>query len=452
VGAIKLIKLRFDNPKLFAFTLAIAVLASSYFSYALTNNAVIHNSATISISSITAKSGSPADIQAAVNTMAAAGGGTVYIPAGTYYWNGETVTSYGGVSIIGASNAGCQGHVNDWAAYTATTILHNNAQPTSAYHPPTMFYLYGANGKASRISGIQFEATGPLNSSAENTSVIESAIQTREAKNVRIDHCTMINFCYLAINMWASTSWWQSGGPSSYGLIDHCVIDNPYKDTPDPLGNGWLGGYGVDAEGNMASSTEVTLGIQLYAGKYQSIPDVAIMYIEDCHFSRCRHAIDANAGAVVVTRFSLFDNPAKYQLQSNNIGEIDSHGGGWGSPTPAPTVCVEAYNNTITGKASFATTAMRIRGGSGLFYNNHFHPPDTAGGSQLQTLLQLDTDNTIPEYQVTQTYIWNNDYSNCYFIWNSAGRTLNTDYFLRAPSQGLDGWTYTPYTYPIATG
>ncbi len=418
---------------------------------------IIPSTGMIGLPGVIAVSGFAADIQTAVDTVSNAGGGTVYLPNsanqpdGKWHWNGETVIIPGGVNVVGASYAGCVGHQYNWQSYSASTILHNDAQPTSSYHPPAMFRLKGTNGKSTRISGIQFEATAPIDSSAESTSESDStAIHGAECKNYRIDHCTFINFCYLSTRMDAYTNWQQQGGPSSYGVIDHCIYDNPYKDTTDPLNKGWLGGYGADAEGNMWDNTEVTLGIWLYAGKFQSIPDVSIMYVEDCHFSRCRHAIDGNQGAMMVTRFSLFDNPAKYQLQNNDIGEIDAHGGGWPSPyVPAPCVCVEAYNNTIVGRPNFGTNAIRIRGGSGLFYNNRFHPPDNYGGSNLQCLVYLDSDSNIANYQVKNTYIWNNDYSNCVLIFNGAGRTEGVDYYLRAPTLGQDGWTYSPCPYPL---
>lgn len=53
----------------------------------LMNSVVVNNVGIISLLSITAKSGSPLDIQTAVNAMGAAGGGTVYIPAGNFTFN-----------------------------------------------------------------------------------------------------------------------------------------------------------------------------------------------------------------------------------------------------------------------------------------------------------------------------------------------------------------------------
>ena len=406
----------------------------------LFQNVFIQFNGTIgSLSSVTALSGEPEELQAAIDIVNAAGGGTVYIPAGTFHWNGETVQSYGGVNIIGASPAGCMGHESNWQSYIATTILHNDAVGTLSYNVPNMLNVDGSNGKPFRISGIQFEATPPEPVGDNEWQQSGCAIDLSQGKNFRLDHCTFINFAGIAVRNRA----WGSVGTFSYGLIDHCVIDVAYKDTE----GSWQGGYGWVTAGNMfTDKNNFVAGAQLYAGKYEAIPDVALTIVEDCHASRCRHAIDGADGAVIAVRYSLFDNPAAYLTQSNNIGDICAHGGGWG--TMCTTVLLEAYNNVITGKANFGTTAIRIRGGSGLFYNNDFNPPDNGNPSWAQAFVMLDADSSVPEFQVKQTYIWDNSYSNCNFIWNSAGRVENVDYFLRAPTLAQDGWTYTPYTYP----
>ena len=147
-------------------------------------------------SSVTAKSGSAADLQAAINSLGSAGG-TVYIPAGTYQWNGQTVTVPGGVNVIGASPAGDNGHEYNWATNTATTILHENSPGYG------MFSLDGSNGKASRISGIQFEASPPANPTVENNMANNLGtgigIDIEYMKDFRIDHCTFINWVNIAV-------------------------------------------------------------------------------------------------------------------------------------------------------------------------------------------------------------------------------------------------------------
>jgi hypothetical protein len=429
------------------FLIMIVAVSTSYPVFSsLTQNIVIQSTAMIGSPGMIAPSGSPADIQATVNAVNNAGGGTVYVPAGTFHWNGQTVTIPGGVNVIGASYAGCMSHGDNWQSYTATTILHDDYVVTTP-RDWAMFYVNGYNNpKQTRISGIQFEHTPPLTAATEWMVDKIYAIDLLQAKNFRIDHCTFINFIGMAIENEATS---PSTGSSSYGLVDHCVLDWPYKLVPEPTGTGWQAGYGLDCLGNMAESYGNWIDdVSLYAGKYGAISDVALMIAEDCHISRSRHAIDASAGGVIVPRFCLFDHPAPYMLQTTNNGEISSHGG-WGNVQA--TELLEAYNNTITGSTAdtdLSTVACRIRGGHGIFYNNHFNPiyPVNAGWEQRFMLMELDN----PLHPITQTYIWNNDYSNCLFLDNRNPSQIveNVNYFLRAPTQAQDGWTYTPYPYP----
>jgi len=425
VGAIELIRLRFDNPKLFALTLIIAILAGSYFSYAVTNSVVIPNSGTISLSEIIAKSGSTADIQAAVNTMAAAGGGTVRVPAGNFSWNGGTVTIRQGVNIIGASYAGCSGHETGWTTYTAQTILHNNANTGSP-----MFSVTGTTN--TRISGIQFESVAPTR---PDSGEISNHIFLTQCKNFRVDHCTFING---AENSVVNTLNWETG-TSAYGVIDHCYVYEPYK----LAGSGWLWAYGFYSIGAMDyNKGPWDTNLTHFLGKYQAVTNCAMTYVEDCHFSYSRHCTDALQGGWNVVRYCLADhNYPEY-------GSIDSHGtvdGGryWGARGQ------EAYFNTVNGVVGEDgnNAGIRLRGGAGFFFNNTINGVDPLSyGIQLD---DYDLSTLDPITNIHNTYVWNNKCTNCIAL-NVLQGTQNVDYFLRAPSQAQDGFTYTPYTYPIA--
>lgn len=391
-----------------------------------------------------AADGTPAAIQAAVDEANAAGGGTVYIPAGTWYWNGETVTVPKGVSIIGEGIAGCMSYGSNWQDYTASTILHNNAVPTSSYKVPTMFQVIGNCDEANptRIANIQFEATAPANYDAEwGAGQDGAAISLRGAYNFRIDHCTFISFCGSAI-VSSSADWAGTPAPySAYGLVDHCVVNVAYKPSSNPT-ESFMKGMGFWTQGNMADNDGTYIDEAApFAGKYEAIPNVSLMYIEDCKFIKCRHSTDATNGGVVCARYNLIGEPAYYGTLSNAIGEFDQHGG-W---TPnAAGVLLEAYGNTILGKENFGTLAFYIRGGHGIIYDNTFNPPDFVHWGNI--LVKFARDNSL--CPVTNTYIWGNDHSNCYFIDNNAGYVEGVDYFLRAPTQELDGWSYSPYPYP----
>jgi hypothetical protein len=394
--------------------------------YSLTNSILIQNSGRISTNEVTAKSGSPQDIQAAVDWIAAAGGGTVHVPAGTFRWNGETVNSVGGVNIIGAGWAGCDGHPN-FLSYTASTILHN----TKAAPFNVMFDIDSSNHKPFRISGIQFE--GNVTSSNDDVEGAGIAIGG-EVVDFRVDHCTFINFPNIAV--WMGN--YETG--TIRGVIDHCVIDNPYKDvygTPGHPGSGGMWGYGAYASGPAYSWDT---NISHFLGKYDTAPSgFPIFYIEDNHFSSCRHATDCIQGGWDCVRYNLIDLP-----RPQNFGEVDIHGpaeGGWTSGRG-----VEVYNNTIVCSPDYAGSgqAIWIRGGGGAIYNNTFV-------NQGVGILLNDEGSTgwLPEENVHSLYIWGNTMQ--------GGGTLlvdqtiaqqDVDYFLRAPNQTRDGFSYTPYPYP----
>lgn len=437
--------------KLIVFTLFI--LFSFFISY----------NPTIQALDVTAKSGSPQDIQAAVNQVNAAGGGTVFIPAGTFQWNGETVNIPGGVNVFGASYAGCKGHEDNWEHYTATTVLHNDAaQPF-----PDMFVVLGANGKQTRISGIQFEANDP---SSEPGASLNSAISVREAKDFRIDHCTILNFTGTSIVVAAGTDLWEGEvGHSSYGVIDHCFIDVPYKDN----GGVWLWGYGISAMGNMQPKlNNWNPNTRYYAGKYQAFTDVALVYIEDCNFRRTRHAVDGNGGAMMVTRYCLLDHIADEGNALYSNYELDAHP--WWNNSQYPPVLAEAYYNKFVNDGHLSCPvhpgqihsqiAMCLRGGSGLFFGNEYLAQYPAPNWAATLVYLSDESENPPNGIINETYIWDEDgrYVN---VWPSDADNdgivdgfitrhgnpapqLNVNFFLRKPNLAQDGRTYTPYPYP----
>jgi hypothetical protein len=435
--------------KFYAFVLvSIALLGalSGYAFSALIVSVSITSSGQI-VKWVNAASGSPIDIQAAVNTLGSSGG-TVYIPAGTYQWHGETVTIPGGVNVFGASLAGCQGHENNWTSYTATTVLHENIPDYG------MFQIDGSNGKSSRISGIQFESSAPANPTTENDLANNQGkgvgLSVFRMANFRIDHCTFINWVNIAVSATCEDA--SHSNTSCYGVIDHCVVDNPYKTSPT---TGWLWGYGFYAVGNLnpqwgSAWNNWDPDVTHFAGVYGYKIGTTTMYVEDCHFTRCRHSTDGITGGWGVVRYNLVDNSIP------PYGDADSHGSAaWVSARG-----FEVYNNTFLessnddGTYGCGDIAVRLRDGSGLVYNNTFIvTPSNAGGSKPAYFIYLDDDNAAggnlyPSTRISQTYIWNNTYIGSLFLNNRDSYTQNTQYFLRAPSQAQDGFTYSPYVYP----
>lgn len=401
----------------------------------LTWSTVIRFSGSIS-RDVSAASGSAADIQAAVNLLGSLGG-TVHIPAGTFYWNGGQVTIHGGINIIGASLAGVSGHESNYTRYTATTILHNNAIPPNN---PDMFVIDGSNGLSSRISGIQFEMTPPAVDGSLDSGV---AIATTMLKNFRIDHNSFIDFSANAV--WIDSNSGNIGSQySSYGVLDHNYVDNPSK-----VNNLWQWGNGFYSRGNYKPSfNNWDSNIAHFAGVYGAVPMTTIMYVEDNRFVRVSQSVDGIQGSWNVVRYNLFEQGEMCW------GDVDLHGS---ADTWYGARGMEVYNNTFSGTTGYLGYSpqdlggIRLRGGSGLFFDNTF---TYTKPSTYQHAIVLDDwelqayGNTFPMTNIHQTYIWGtNPITNCALL-RAAQGTQNVDYFLRAPSQAQDGFTYVPYQYP----
>jgi hypothetical protein len=369
------------------------------------------------LTEIWANSGSAQDIQDAVDQAILAGGGTVYVPAGKFYWNNETVTIPGGVNVIGAG-AGCDGYPN-FNEYEAKTILHNNATPPIK----NMFYIDGSNGKPVRISGIRFESEPPVNTDDFD---IGDAVYGYKCINLRVDHCTFINFAHKAVALSNTPA-----GTAS-GVIDHCVIDNPYK-----LNSGsWSWAYGFYATGKAYWWNDTTAPLTDFLGQYPVKTGYPVLYVEDCKISRTRHAVDAIQGGWIVARYNYIDHP-----YPKNYGQLEVHGAGGGSWPSARGF--EFYNNIVVGEPGEFAELCWLRGGGGVVFNNSFI---MSRGYAIG--LYKETCPLQPDEVLHNVWIWNNTVSGGSLLNNYGNFQENVDYFLRAPNQQEDGFVYTPYPYP----
>jgi hypothetical protein len=422
----------------------------------LVGNVVIQSVGTIT-PYVIAKSGSPADIQAAVNTVAAQakGTGTVIVPAGRWNWTNPSTTSLSsntelsttvitipvGVNVIGTGLAGCSDHTSNWTAYTPQTII-DLVSPAPPNTPSTLFWVDGkgySSSLSTRISGIAFIEPAP--STLSDSSEGGMAIQVYEGQNCRIDHCSFYNFSGIAVNFMCNDA--DNPSACTYGIIDHCIINDNYKLVP---GNSYQWGYGFYANGN----GRYTWGnwdnkTTDFLGKYCAIPACALMYVEDCHMSYCRHATDAMGEAWNVVRFDLIDN-----TQYPGYGAMCLHG--TGNPTPAYGSNYggrgeEVYNLTVYASDNQDLGGIRLRGGSAMVYNNRVIYSFNSSSNCLMCLDNYDQDTTYPYTNINQTYIWSNTNINCTLL-NVLQGTQNVNYFLRAPTLAQDGFTYTPYPYP----
>lgn len=383
-----------------------------------------------------AASGSPADIQAAINSLGA-GGGIVNIPSGNFTFNpplngvGVTIPFSTSIEIIGAG-------------IYQTRLQESNDSGTSfmfrrAWSGET------TSGGHLRISGISFDGYTVADSQTN------AGIKISCTQDFRVDNCSFTDFPNMGISISDDT-----GGTYdliSSGVIDHCAFDNPYHDAFLPknvTAATWaVWGYGVVVVGD-GSTWDPTISNYLgHYNQYTTFGGVVIphspIYIENCNFTRCRHAISSNSNGYYVARYCIFESPAPY-------GQIDVHGNaglGWGGRG------LEVYNCTIDlsdqSYSSGQSSAIEMRGGGGVVYNNTITLHDTLNSYKA---LELENDGEAPPYDVQDFYFWGNTikYANgtvvTDYVDDNHGYTQDVNYFLRAPTIIDDGFTYTSYQYP----
>ena len=406
--AIRLEVREMQSAKFYAILL-VSVMLAGIFSLSpaistLMNDVIITSTGRISATNVTASSGSPDDIQAAVDVVEAAGGGNVYIPEGNFSFvidpakigptNRPTgVNIRGGVSIIGGG--------------IDKTILY---QPSDPPLGGSMFAVDGRNNKKIRISGITFKGCV----TSEDAS--GGGITIVAGKDYRVDHCKFIDFAGQGI---FATNHMAPYG-ANRGVIDHCNFDNPYKDI---IGGLW--GYGITVIGTYYNWED----INNLLGRYDGLSN--IVYIEDCNFSRTRHAVSSTGGGYYVVRHCTLSEP-----RPKNFGMIDIHGvsgyegvGGRG---------LEAYDNLIIGAADYAASQVFwLRGGGGVIFNN------TIQGCAYGVMLTEEAGQQ-EKCKVHDLWIWNNAQDGGTFL-TPGDYTENVDYFLYQKA----GYVLYPYPHPL---
>ncbi len=387
---------------------------------------------------ITASSGSIADIQEAVDWVEAAGGGTVYVPAGTFTFDVsdtnrvEISVPSGGIEIIGAG-------IDETILQVPTRTNDDGS---------TMFVVDGTNGGTVRISGITFKGNPDRTSSTASY----SGITIESCTDFRVDHCSFWDMGGHGVSVADGNNMYgHSGGDISLvsqGVIDHCDFHKIYKSLVTAAGNGW--GYGVFvaraysylwAVPNIYPDDPWSMFGQYYKNTY----------IEDCYFEGCRHAVTANFAGAYVLRYSTIEDQGMYS------GVTTGH------PARLSTIGMltqEIYGCTIrnTGTYTSKHLGFNVEGGSSLIYDNNIQ-------NIVDAVLVVGTSEYINDFyplgSINEVYFWDNTISGSYaspYVNNNAGGI---------PVEGVDYWTdltgvftssqiqslvdaegYEPYQYP----
>ncbi|RPI06001.1 MAG: hypothetical protein EHM64_04535 [Ignavibacteriae bacterium] len=352
------------------------------------------------------------DINAGIASVRKNGGGILQLPAGEYHLGNTSFRVPAGVKIVGAGKD--------------KTILHDATFNFAAKH--------GTCGD----SICQLSSLSILNTFQSTNSYFEVS----NVAGMRFDHCYFeghySTFCNTRSNDFVIVDNCEFRIWTSYGF--YCFDDNSYyKNTPDTY-TGKIG----NAEAIALLGTDIKNPV----------------FVEDCKFTgRFDHLMDGRRGA----RYIFRHNTIRYELlegAAGYSGPLEGHG-----PTnPADlgtdnfyegTNCIEIYDNVITEDQASQSGGVLIRSGIAVIYNNSISNKNWGVTLAVEDSPYHWLNDPYPAYnQPHGVWIWNNTFQNIGdgdvgIVWNSGTHIqADRDYFLRAPSPAVDGFTYTPYPYP----
>jgi len=346
---------------------------------ALIDGVVIRSSGQISLSKTTvpAQSGSATDIQAAID-IAAAGGGDVYIPEGTFNFVGidepwMTVNVPAGVNLFGAPT---QRDANDQVTQWKTILRMPYDVPGSWSDMPVWFTVNGNSdpNKPTRISDIKLVGYRSVDPSS---TTLHRGIDINNVVDFRIDHVMLEHTTGGGITIWGSN-----------GVIDHSKLINIYGF--DDLSNYLNGniGYGVAvARGWGAVSFDPTMSV---LGKYTSYT----IFIEASYFSKWRHVVSSAFGGHYVFRYNIIDQDfGHFSLDAHGMRDTNNRG----------TRAAEIYENTlINAVLNDFDTIFQDGGGSGVWFNNYIDTSYRSDG------IALYPEDAVPDatWQLKDFYLW----------------------------------------------
>ena len=415
IPMIKLAVKEMQSAKFYAILLASVILVGIFslspaFS-ALMRDVIIRSTGRVSTQvTVTANSGSAEDIQAAVDQVAAMGGGNVYIPEGTFNfieigdpW--QTVNIPAGVNVFGApTDRDSDGQVITWK-----TVL---VMPFEAPDRSVWFRING-NGdpnKPSRFSDIKLVGYREFDSTS---TTICWPIDVNDVIDFRIDHC-YFRYTTGGISIDSVDNGDCSGVIDHNKLINEIGVPAPYDQRTVDYGVAVTPGFG----------TTRWEPIDQVVGKYTRYT----VFIEDNYFQGWRHCVSSGYGAHYVFRHNIIQYDFGY-------GSIDAHG----TYTDVGTRAFEIYSNQMLDSVSSTGvegtgSGIWIRGGGGVIFNN------TVRG--YYDFIRLANEGDVEKCWPHDLYIWGNDLEPGIGFLGTNGPVENVDYFL------YEKPGYQPYPYP----
>jgi hypothetical protein len=354
-------------------------------------------------------------------------GTQINIPAGTCDWGLHSLTVGAGVYIRGAGK-------------NLTTILRNpsvDSDKAAKRGPGNFLITFNcAPGKPNTLSNLALLGSGKdgekQNGSDEKDNglhlygwkYVNGARVPSSCEDFRVFNAKFSGFGFSAITI--------NGNPATTrGVIFNNDFIHNY--TFDPRSKAVVLGYGVGVFGD-GSWPDLALGT------------VENVFIENNYMLGNRHHVASNNSSRYVFRY----NTAIATASTKNDFSIDAHGRGINNGSKTGSRQYEIYGNVIDtdlAKGDAARTAIGLRGGDGVVFNNTV-------GSQFRYGVELMVEGAskldckpAPD-GIADLSIWENK-----FLMPNADKNgvtsvcpdavkLERDYFLQAKK------AYTPFTYP----
>jgi hypothetical protein len=376
---------------------------------------------------VIAQSGSVDHIQQAVDEAIRLGRPGVKIPEGNFTFD---ATGSRRVNInVPATGLKIQG------AGINRTVLQLPQDETNSQ--TNMFNVDGKSHGKLVITGITFKGRAYVGSTTGDTGIFLGS-----CRDFRIYNCSFHDLGSAGI--WIMDHWNLFGNGNSQwvsqGVIDHCSFYNIFKQGALDAKTGY--GYGVDlGRCYNIDYTPWETNMSKILGVYDQN-----VFVEDCFFAACRHAVACSSGGVYVFRHNTVVKQAYNEIVlTGHPARGISATEGW---TPSHRA-YEVYDNVFDRSVAGGTVMKGIycKGGGGVIYNNTFRGMNEAiniGNAGC-------SDPRLVKCYVHDLYFWSNTLFNTptlYSVLDADASTvpravLNIDFFPNAPA-----FNYTPYQYP----